>query len=457
VSGSQGALNKATLIAGAPIVPPARNVSAQLHALSFHLGQRRDELLRQWRQAVRADPELAATAALSRSALNDHIPRLLEDFEQRLRADHALEAMHLDLQQRRDAAEHGTHRWQQGYDIRETLREWNHLRGVIARELDAYAAGPAQLDFAAMRAAQEILSALCMEGICESASGHVRLQQSEAASRVRDLEASLGALQALENERATLLREAAHDLRGSVSVIASTTAILAKPTVQQAQREHFHDLLQHRIRSMAALLTDLVELARLEAGQDPVKVEAFDAAQRVREFCEILRPMATERNLFVKYEGPERLPVEGDPLKLQRIVQNLLLNAIKATEQGGIVVRWGDAGGQEGRQWTLSVSDSGPGFDGGSAAPLRHALESATESARDPALRQASPPPEVSQPREGDSSRAEGVARTSAPTGEGIGLSIVKRLCEALGATVELETAPRRGTTFRIIFPARYS
>jgi hypothetical protein len=130
------------------------------------------------------------------------------------------------------------------------------LQAVIAGELDGYATDHPQLDFAVMRSAREILAALCMEGICESASRYVRLQQSEAASRVRDLEASLSALQSLEDDRATLLRETAHDLRGSVSVIASASALLAKPTVQQEQREHFNDLLQQRIRSTGSLLAD---------------------------------------------------------------------------------------------------------------------------------------------------------------------------------------------------------
>ena len=437
-------------------MPATHNIAAQLHALSIHLGGHRDELLRQWRDAVRRDPELAATVGLSRTALNDHIPRILEDFEERLRAEHAVQAMHVDLQQRRDAAEHGTHRWQQGYDVRETMREWGHLQAVIARELDAYAAAHPQLDFAVMQSAREILAALCMEGICESASRYVRLQQSEAASRVRDLEASLDAVEALENDRATLLRETAHDLRGSVSVIASTTALLAKPTIQQAQREHFNDLLQRRIRSMGALLSDLVELARLEAGQDPLRIEAFDAAQRLREFCETLRPLAAERNLFLKYEGPEELPVEGDLLKLQRIVQNLMLNALKATEQGGVVVSWGVGPEDAARQWTLAVSDSGPGLDTGSAAPLRRTLKDATEAAHEPQTHAQSQPPEISDPVDSDSQPPADSDPSAVPSGEGIGLSIVKRLCEVLDATVELETAPGQGTTFRIILPLRY-
>lgn len=430
-------------------------VSSQLQALSLHLCLRRDELLRLWREAVRHDPELATNASLTRGALNDHIPRILEDFERRLAADHSLEAVRTDPQQRQDAADHGMHRWQQGYDIRETLREWGHLHAVVLQELERHSVHH-ELEPEVMPAARAMLAALCMDGTCESASRHARLQQAEAAGRVRDLEASLTALQSLENERATLLRETAHDLRGSVSVIANTTALLAGPAVRQDQRDRFSGLLQQRIRSMGALLGDLVELSRLEAGQDPVSIDAFDAAERIREHCEILRPLAAERNLFLKCEGPQALPVEGDVLKLQRIVQNLLLNALKATQRGGVIVRWSVEAGQSTRQWTLSVSDSGPGLDPGSAGPLRRALKAATKSAHevesDDATLEASDSGSLELQRSRSASEP-----TALPSGEGIGLSIVKRLCELLGATVELETAPAHGTTFRISFPLRYS
>jgi signal transduction histidine kinase len=431
---------------------------SRLQALSLHLRRRRDELVRLWRDAIRRDPELATNASLPYGALDDHIPKILEDFERRLWAEHAIAATLIDLEQRQDAAEHGMHRWQQGYDIRETMREWGHLQAVLLRELDGYAAGHPEVEPSAMRAARETLAALCMEGNCESASRYVRLQQAEAASRVRELEGSLHALQALENERAMLLRETAHDLRGSVGVLANTTALLAKPQLGRAQRAHFYDVLQQRIRSMSALLTDLVELARLEAGQDPLRIETFDAAERVRECCEDLRSIAAERNLFLKCEGPEQLMVEGDLLKLQRIVQNLLLNALTATEQGGVVVRWCLDTAEGARQWRLSVADTGPGLSRQAEGPLQHALKRATDEARKieaaAARRTGEGAGSGSIDREASRSERESPAL---PSGEGIGLSIVKRLCELLHATVELETSPGAGTTIRIAFPLRYS
>lgn len=429
----------------------------QLGALSAYLGKKREYLLQSWREAVRNDAELATCSGLSRRALDDHIPRIIDDFARRLTSERPQGPWPSHGQQRQDAAEHGMHRWQQGYDIREAMREWGHLETVIMRELDRYAADHARLNPAVMPAARESLMRLLLEGTCESASRYVRLQQAEAASRVSDLESSLRALQALEDERSKLLRQTAHDLRGSVGVLASATALLAQPQVTGPARNRFHSLLQQRIQSMGALLSDLVELARLEAGQSPLKVERFDAAERLREYCEMLRPAAAELNLFLKCKGSRSLPVEGDPLKLQRIVQNLLLNALKATKQGGVEVRWGIEKEKTARQWILSIGDTGPGFALQSAGPLRHALKRATDAARDAEVRPASRAGGPSQAKESDVLAAgSGPGSATLPSGEGIGLSIVKRLCEVLGATLELETAPGHGTTIRIAFPLHY-
>jgi signal transduction histidine kinase len=207
---------------------------------------------------------------------------------------------------------------------------------------------------------------------------------------------------------------------------------------------------------MGAMLTDLAELARLEAGQDPLKIEAFDAAERVRDFCEVLRPLAATRSLFLKYEGLDSLPVESDLLKLQRIVQNLLVNALQATERGGVVVRCSAEKGEGAHCWILSVEDTGPGFTLQAAGALRHALKRATDEAHKVEALALARKGEIPGHEPATLLAAESEPGSAdIPSGEGIGLSIVKRLCDLLGATLDLETAPGRGTTFRITFPSR--
>jgi signal transduction histidine kinase len=84
------------------------------------------------------------------------------------------------------------------------------------------------------------------------------------------------------------------------------------------------------------LLNDLVDLARLEAGHEHRQLASFDAARVVRELGATFKPLADERSLFLHAEGADTLQVEGDPVKLQRIAQNLILNALHYTDRGGV-------------------------------------------------------------------------------------------------------------------------
>lgn len=199
-------------------------------------------------------------------------------------------------------------------------------------------------------------------------------------------------------------------------------------------------------------------MATCEAGHERRNVKAFDVAQLIREFCETARPLAAERNLFLKCEGPAELAVEGDAVKVQRILQNLVLNALQATQSGGVLVTWAAGSSPaDPDQWALCVQDTGVGFTS-DAMPLRQELKDATEGVREveespqsdgSSSLSASPPPTLDSQSTRSSSRL--------PAGEGIGLSIVKRLCELLDASIELQSAAGQGTTFRVIFPRHYA
>jgi signal transduction histidine kinase len=200
------------------------------------------------------------------------------------------------------------------------------------------------------------------------------------------------------------------------------------------------------VQSLNRLLGDLMDHARLEAGQERRQVTRCDVAQLLKEFCETIRPMAAEKGLFLVARGTAPFWVEGDPAKIQRILQNLLLNALKVTDRGGVEVSWWATDDLRRPQWVLCVQDTGPGFRGGSATPLERVLKRATDEAHEVEQRDAAP------------TLASQTSTTPqpAPEGEGIGLSIVKRLCELLDATIELESPSGKGTTFRVTFPVRY-
>jgi len=266
---------------------------------------------------------------------------------------------------------------------------------------------------------------------------------------VRELEWALLQLQRLERQRAESWREAAHDLRGTVGVVANASSALLHQAADELQRASASRRLQRSVESLRTLLTDMMDLARLEAGQEQLRFARFDAAAVLRGYCDTLRPLAQQRGLFLRAEGPESLPVEGDAAKVQRIAQNLMLNALNVTQRGGLRLMWAERSGSGAAQWLLCVQDTGPGFQPASpAAPLADAVLEATVEAHQ-AESGVDPAPTLGSQSDPDTSRES--------AGEGIGLSIVKRLCELLDASLEMETSTGEGTTFQVVFPRHYA
>ena len=429
-----------------------------LKMLASHLALRRDAILSGWRRAVDADPELNTASTITRAQFVDHIPAVLDAFEWRLSAGNPTDHAQARDEQMESAAEHGLHRWQQGYNQPETMLEWGHLHLCLLQELENFQALNPHVEPRAMQIARRELVRLCSDGMCASASRYARLQQTEAASRVSELEVALAQLKVLEQKRAEAWREAAHDLRGRAHVIANASAVLTREDVPDQYRTRFSEMLKLGVTSLNKLLADLMDQARLEAGHEHRQVVHFDVASLLKEFCDSMRPLAAERNLFLLANGPTTLMVDGDAGKIQRIVQNLVLNAIKVTEKGGVKVTWEAGNNLKRPQWALCVQDTGPGFKRGSASPLERVLKRATAEAHEVEQRNDSP----SQ----DSLHADSAPTMPSqtkplspglPAGEGIGLSIVKRLCELLDASLELESSEGEGTTFRVIFPRHYA
>lgn len=424
----------------------------QLASLAVHLATRRDAILAAWKSAVDSDPAMTVGSALPIVQFNDHIPQVLQDFERRLRIPLAQDSV--AESQEKHALEHGLQRWQQGYDLDQVVREWGHFQLCVADELEAYFAGHRKLPLATMSAARRAWMETCTDGINASTAEFTTLRQAEAQGHVQDLEQALAEVSEVEKRRGELWREAMHDLRGNLGVVKNVSAGLAQSLVQGADRDHLFRLLDKNVSSLHGLLKDLTSLAHLQAGHEARKLAPLDAGALLESVVDNVQPVAATRNLLLTADGPATYRVEGDAVKIQRIAQNLLLNALKYTDYGRVAVTWGDERGNERERWMFSVRDTGPGFDSDIATPMLGELEQATEDSREVERetttgekpRKDEAPPAPSRPESVDRAR-----------GEGIGLSIVKRLCELLDATLELETAPGRGTVFRVILPRSYA
>jgi signal transduction histidine kinase len=383
--------------------------STELTALAGHLQTRRQAILDHWREQVRRDDRLPSGDALPVRQLYDHLPAMLARLEDELRAVVPTPAAGAQAQQL--ALAHGQERWQQGFGLREVVRELGTLNECVVAEMDRYVGSEHGISLEALSDARRTWARMYRIAVEESLERYFELQKLEAASHVDELELALESLRKVEQERIDLWRQAAHDLRGNLSVVANATAGLAHADQVQPVHNNFLGMLMRNVASLHHLLDDVTSLARLEAGQETSQLDQVDVGAMLSTLCQDIRPIALDRGLFLNCNGPNEFAAKADAVKVQRIAQNLILNAVKYTRKGGVTVGWGSKT-NEPPTWYLSVSDTGPGL----GAAARNLVPQAAR-------------------------------------GEGIGLSIVKRLCELLNATIELETDAATGTSFRITFP----
>ena len=410
--------------------------SAQRAALSAHFKAGIPGLVRAWRACIVADPKLTTGDSLPRAQLVDHLPYWLQAFADDLAAaPGGVAAGSVGAEETRNAEAHGLQRWQQGYDLEEVTREWSALHRCLVVELDRYAKATPDVAHEVLAGARLTLAVYIGEATSESASTYFALEQLEAAGSLHDLEKALGDLRELEQRRAELWQQAAHDLRGNLGVVSNVATGLTFDGLPAERRKDFLGLLRNNVVALSHLLDDVTDLARLHAGHEQRRVASFDAADLLRRLCDDVRPLAEAKALSLKVAGPETLAVQGDAVKVRRIAQNLLLNALKYTSAGGVTVSWGDTPARDDGRWMLSVEDTGPGFHARPGAPLFNALAAA-------------------QREEVVDSDARPVHQSQ---GEGLGLAIVKRLCELLDASIELDSAVGRGTTVRVLVPKHYA
>jgi len=401
-------------------------------------------LIAAWRVAITAELQITASNALPRAQLEDHLPQWIESFAGVLAAPPGEPAA--DAAEARDAEAHGLQRWQQGYDLHDVTREWGCLHRCLVAELERFAAAHADLPAEAFTEARLKLAEQVSEAMSKSAQRYFQLERVEAAGAVHDLERALADVRQLEKRRASLWQQAAHDLRGNLGVVSNVAQGLAFRDLPADRRDEFVALLSNNVTALRHLLDDVTALARLQAGQEERRVAPFDAADVLRRLCDDVRPLADAKRLSLAIDGPATLQVEGDAVKVRRIAQNLLLNALKYTRSGRVVLSWGEAAPGDARRWRLSVEDSGPGFHAGPGAPIVNSLNpSATNEPLDEA-----PDSRVAAPGDADE------RPINQSQGEGLGLAIVKRLCDLLDAMVEIDTVVDKGTTVRVFLPRRY-
>lgn len=215
----------------------------------------------------------------------------------------------------------------------------------------------------------------------------------------------------------------AHELRNPLAPIRNALHILKLPAVNGALLDQAREMAERQVQHMARLLDDLLDVSRISRGRIELRREVIEVAPLVQRCVEAVRSLFDERRHQLQVSLPaEPVWLEGDPTRLEQVITNLLNNAAKYTDPGGLVRLTGtrDDGGL-----VLRVRDTGIGI-----APevLPHIFDLFVQGER-------------------RLDRSQG--------GVGIGLTLVKRLVELHGGTVQAASAgPDRGSEFTVRLPA---
>ncbi|MGE5815214.1 MAG: ATP-binding protein [Acidobacteriota bacterium] len=265
-----------------------------------------------------------------------------------------------------------------------------------------------------LKAASEELEAKVQEATAELAS------QNELLRR-----------QHLELEQASALKSQflanmSHEFRTPLNAILGYTHMLLQGVsgdVSESQRRSL-TRIDSNSRHLLALINDILDITRIEAGRMPLHPSTFSVQQLVQEVMAELEPIIKRSNLKVATRLPRGLPqVRSDRQKIKQIVVNLLSNALKFTHEGS--VRVSAAYRRSDRMMLLSITDTGVGIAQSDQAKVFEDF------------------------RQLDTSPARGYG------GTGLGLAICRRLAVMLGGTIELQSEAGAGSTFTLLVPTR--
>lgn len=226
-------------------------------------------------------------------------------------------------------------------------------------------------------------------------------------------------LKMMDRIKSDFIHSVSHDLRSPLTAILGYVELLERIGPLNDQQREFVRRVQSSVHSITALVNDLLDLGRIEAGFDTSR-EPVNMGEILRYSLETFHTLAQEKNVMISAQvSPNLPPIRGNPIRLRQLVDNLLGNAIKYTQPGGqVLVRLQVEDGQI----IFQVSDTGVGIP---LADQPHIFEKFYRASNTP---------------------------KDAP-GTGLGLAIVKSIVDNHQGRVWVSSTPGQGSTFSVLLP----
>ena len=244
----------------------------------------------------------------------------------------------------------------------------------------------------------------------------------------RELDAALARAEQANEAKSRFLANVSHEIRTPLTSLLGTTELL-EDTGLDEQQARFVDVVNRSGQRLLALVSDILDLARIEAGETRLEQRPFDVRRLVCDVVSLYGISARRKGIALQLELAEALPdpVVGDPDRIGQVLTNLLDNAVKFTERGCVVVRVEpeqSAGTQADRVVVrIEVADSGIGIVPEELGKLFDPFHQADTSI------------------------------TRKYGGTGLGLSLSRELVELMGGSIEVQSTLGEGSTFTIRVP----
>lgn len=246
----------------------------------------------------------------------------------------------------------------------------------------------------------------------------------EVRARTRDLHAAKEEAERANAAKSDFLATMSHEIRTPMNGMLVMAELLAAESLPPRARRNC-DVILKSGRVLLSLINDILDLSKIEAGQLQLEQIPCDPAAVVEDVVQLFAERAQTRGLEIACRIAPDVPTSiiGDPLRLQQVLSNLVNNALKFTETGGVLVEATVDKSGVAPRLQFAVRDSGIGIPADRIASLFDAFTQA----------------------EASTSRRFG--------GTGIGLTICKRLATAMGGDIGVASVVGQGSTFALVLP----
>ena len=222
-------------------------------------------------------------------------------------------------------------------------------------------------------------------------------------------------LQGTETLRTDFIANVSHELKTPLAVMGNYATMLQQPGISEEDRIEYAKAISHSSRRLAALITNILKLNKLENQQIFPQPQEFDLGEQLCERLLAFEDAWEKKNLEIETDIQENVRIKSDPELLSLVWNNLISNAVKFTAEGGTV---GVSMKADENHVTVSVRDTGCGM---TAETGKHIFEKFYQ---------------------GDTSHAT--------QGNGLGLALVKRVADILRFEITVQSTPGQGSTFTV-------